>query len=72
MNEYVSVEFILETMAKLLCQIIFHSVSTDGEEGAEGGRANFFLKLFFFFMYVRSPKVKAYKNAVCHEPAKLK
>lgn len=59
-------------MAKLLCQIIiFHSVSTDGEEGAEGGCANFFLSCVLF-MYVKSPKVKAYKNAVCHEPEKLK
>lgn len=64
--------FSKETIAKLLCQIIiFHSVSTDGEEGAEDGCANFFLS-YVLFMYVRSPKVKLYKNAVCHEPEKLK
>lgn len=52
-----------ETLAKLLRQIIvFHSVSSAGEEGAEGEYVNFFLS-YVRFKHVRSPKVKVDKNA---------
>lgn len=48
--------FSKEIIAKLLCQIIiFHSVSTDGEEGAEEGCANFFLSYVLFYV-CKEPK----------------